>query len=266
MGSSNIGLINLIQEKLGVKVDGDFGNITKSAVESFQAKNGLSITGVVDQATADKLGVKLDSVQLTIEQVKVLSNVKDFNTLVDITKNLNLVMAKYKINTKLRVSHFIGQLLHESGGLLITKENLNYSADGLLKTFPKYFKTADKAAQYAKKGDSIANYVYANRMGNGDEKSGDGSKCKGRGYIQITGKDNYTKLSKDLGVDFLAEPTLLESPKYASLSAGWFWNTANLNALADKDDVIGITKKINGGTNGLDDRKLKVDKVKKILG
>ncbi len=202
---------------------------------------------------------------ITPLQLKTITGISDITRLADITNSINDTLNKYQINTPLRVSHFLAQLLHESGNLVYVKENLNYSTTGLVTTFHKYFLNEAAATPYARQQDKIANHVYANRMGNGDEASGDGAKFKGRGYIQLTGRDNYAALSKDTGVDFINHPEWLEQNKYAALSAGWFWNRAKLNELADKDDVLTITKKINGGTNGLDDRKSRLAKIKTII-
>lgn len=173
------------------------------------------------------------------------------------------LFAKYGVTTMLRIANFMGQLEHESN-LKPISENLNYSADGLLKTFPKYF-TKEQSLQYARQQSRIANRVYANRMGNGDESSGEGWKFRGRGFIQITGKENYFRLSNDTDIDFMHNPDLLLEEANAIISALWFWNIKGLNALADKDDVKGITKRINGGVNGLDDRIAKVENWKSKL-
>jgi len=172
---------------------------------------------------------------------------------------------KYGLNTRLRTAHFMDQIEHESG-LKPISENLNYSRDGLLITFNKYFTddilrkdgSLDKlgtATLYARQPEKIANRVYANRMGNGDETSGDGWKYRGRGFIQITGKENYLKLANDTNLDCLNNPDLLLKEANAMISALWFWNLKGLNKLADKNDIIGITKKINGGLNGIEHRK-----------
>lgn len=167
------------------------------------------------------------------------------------------VVEKFKINTALRLAHFLAQCAHESGGFKFTKENLNYSAEGLLKTFPKYFKDIETAKKYERKPDAIANRVYASRMGNGDEASNEGSLFKGRGYIQLTGKQNYTWFDKVVDEDILANPELVAT-KYPMLSAAWFWDSRKLNALADtgsSDEIVTkITKMVNGGTHGLADR------------
>jgi len=179
---------------------------------------------------------------------------------------LNDTLTKYQINTHLRISHFLAQTLHESGGFGVFKENLNYSADGLRKVFGKYFTTDDIANEYSRKPESIANRVYADRMGNGNEASGDGWRYRGMGAIQLTGKDNRISLSRALNVDFVGKDSeLLYQFPYAIESAGWYWNSRSLNADADKDDIISITKKINGGTNGLDDRKNWLTKCKTII-
>jgi putative chitinase len=167
------------------------------------------------------------------------------------------VIEKFKIDTPLRLAHFLSQCAHESGNFKFTTENLNYSKDGLMKVFGKYFPNEVLAKQYERKPNTIANRVYANRMGNGDEASQDGSKFKGRGYIQLTGKQNYTAFDKFVEEDILANPDLVAT-KYPLLSAAWFWDSRKLNALADKgksdDDVKAITKMVNGASNGLDDR------------
>jgi putative chitinase len=167
------------------------------------------------------------------------------------------VMTTFKIDTALRLSHFLAQCGHESAGFKAIQENLNYGAKGLLGIFKKYFPTEAKALQYERKPEKIANLVYGSRMGNGDEASGDGYKFRGRGYIQLTGKNNYTAFGKAINEDIAANPDLVAT-KYPLLSAAWFWSSNSLNALADKgaDDasVTAITKRVNGGTIGLPDR------------
>ncbi len=167
------------------------------------------------------------------------------------------VMSTFKIDSALRLSHFLAQCGHESAGFKAVQENLNYGAKGLLGIFKKYFPTEAKALQYERKPEKIANLVYGSRMGNGDEASGDGYKFRGRGYIQLTGKNNYAAFGKAINEDITANPDLV-STKYPLLSAAWFWSSNSLNALADKgaDDasVTAITKRVNGGTIGLPDR------------
>jgi len=164
------------------------------------------------------------------------------------------VIEKFKIDTPLRLVHFLAQCAHESGDFKATIESLNYSAKGLLATFPKYF-TAETAVLYERKAEKIANIVYANRMGNNNIS--DGWKYKGRGYIQLTGKNGYAAFDKIVPEDILSNPDLVAS-KYPLLSAAWFWNSRDLNSIADKGatdlTVTQITKKVNGGTIGLPDR------------
>jgi putative chitinase len=164
---------------------------------------------------------------------------------------------KFQINTPLRLAHFLAQCGHESGGFRATQENLNYSVKGLNVIFKKYFPTEAAAAAYARNPQKIANKVYGSRMGNGDEGSGDGYKFRGRGYIQLTGRTNYTAFGKSINEDVVSNPDMV-SGKYALLSAAWFWSNNGLNKLADGGAtdlvVTSITKKVNGGTNGLADR------------
>jgi putative chitinase len=166
---------------------------------------------------------------------------------------------------KKRAAAFLAQVAHESGGFNFVKENLNYSAKGLMGTFKKYFPTEALAKEYERKPEKIANRVYGNRMGNGDEASGDGYKFCGRGLIQLTGKQNYTKFANDLGISVDETVKYLETPEGAVSSAGWFWDTNNLNSYCDKDDFIGLTKRINGGTIGLEDRKHHYELALKLL-
>jgi putative chitinase len=167
------------------------------------------------------------------------------------------VMEKFQINTPLRLCHFLAQCGHESGNFKAVNENLNYGAKGLLGIFKKYFPTEAKAKEYERKPEKIANLVYGGRMGNGPEASGEGYKYRGRGYIQLTGKDNYAAFDKVVEENILEQPDLVAT-KYPLLSAAWFWNSRGLNTLADKGatdaEVTAITKKVNGGTIGLEDR------------
>ena len=167
------------------------------------------------------------------------------------------------INTPLRIAHFMAQIEHESN-LKPIAENLNYRASGLIRVFRKYF-TDIEAINYANKPERIANRVYANRMGNGDEKSGEGFLYRGRGFLQITGKINYFQLANDTDIDCLNNPDILLQEVNAIVSAIWFWNKKGLNKFADKDDVLTITKRINGGVNGLTHRKELLTKWKKGL-
>jgi putative chitinase len=185
------------------------------------------------------------------------------------------VIEKFSIDSPLRLAHFLSQCAHESGNFKFVKENLNYSADGLLNIFGKYFKKADGktpdkelANKYARQPEKIANRVYANRMGNGDEASGDGFKFRGRGFVQTTGKDNYSQFDKVVEDDILANPDLIAT-KYPLMSAAFFFEKNNLWKIcdggADKEDVIALTKRINGGTHGLEDRLAKFSLFNSLL-
>lgn len=170
------------------------------------------------------------------------------------TDALNQTFERFNILTPLRKAAFIGQCGHECGHFKVLEENLNYRAETLMRLWPKRFPTLEVANQYARNPKKIANKVYASRMGNRDEASGDGYRFRGRGCIQLTGHANYFHAGKALGVDFVMEPDLVATPQYAALTAGWFWSTHKCNELADASNWVGLTKKINGGTIGLQDR------------
>ena len=177
---------------------------------------------------------------------------------------LPAVLEKYSISTPLRVAHFLAQTAHESAGFTHFVENLDYSASGLENTFPKEFRTV-KAADYARNPEKIANRVYANRMGNGDEASGDGWKFRGRGMIQLTGHENYDAFSNHSGKDAIQDPDLLSEVEGAAESAAWYWLERDINKPADEDDVVMVTKLINGGTLGLDERKHLLEIAKRVV-
>ena len=189
--------------------------------------------------------------------------------------------AEFEINTPQRIAGFLAQTSHESGGYTMLTENLNYRAATLAACWPNRFAVmgADKkpikkdgklvptavANAIAGKPELIANLVYSSRMGNGPAESGEGWKYRGRGLKQLTGKDNYTRCGAALGVDFVSNPDLLLEPIYAARSAGWFWKANNLSTFADNNDILGMTKKINGGTIGLAERQAKYDKCLKAV-
>lgn len=176
----------------------------------------------------------------------------------NVMEEIPLIIEKFNIDGPLRLSHFLSQCAHESGNFKFVRENLNYSADGLRKIFPKYFPTLEAANKYARQPEKIANKVYGSRMGNGDEASGDGFKFRGRGYIQLTGKDNYAAFDKFVDDDIMANPDLVAT-KYPLTSAAFFFHKNNLWDVCDKghthDVVVAVTKRVNGGTHGLEDRK-----------
>ena len=174
------------------------------------------------------------------------------------------LLQQYEICTPLRLAHFFAQIHHESN-LKPVEENLNYSVSSLRKVFSKYFPTDYLAKEYARQPEKIANKVYASRMGNSDEKSGDGWKYRGRGFIQITGKDNYKGLKKDLKIDYVNNPNFLLTEADSMVAAVWYWTKNNLNKYADQDDIKNVTRRINGGYNGLNHRKLLLDKYKEIF-
>lgn len=167
---------------------------------------------------------------------------------------LNKLLPDYGIDTPQRVAAFLAQCAHESGNFVFLKENLNYKWASLRKVFPKYFPTDELAQQYEKQPEKIANKIYGNRMGNGDESSGDGFRYCGRGLIQLTGKNNYTAFAESIETPVEEIPTYLETFEGAVQSACWFWETNNLNQYADNNDILTMTKRINGGTIGLEDR------------
>ena len=264
LGSTGDDVVKL-QNKLGVDPIGKFGPKTEAAVKAWQSSNGLTADGIVGDGTWSKLfsestvsaptvitepapiksvgGLKLEGLRGHIPDA-VIAQIPD-------------TAAKFEINTPLRLAHFLAQCGHESGGFRLTKENLNYSAKGLNGTFKKYFPTLESAQPYERKPEKIANKVYGGRMGNGPESSGDGSKFCGRGYIQLTGKDNYTAFGKSINEDMSTNPEKVAS-SYALLSAAWFFNKNGLHKMADGgasvDTVKAITKRVNGGYIGIDDR------------
>ena len=191
---------------------------------------------------------------VSFEQLNEFFEDTDEEIIQQYVEYLNDVMEFYEINNKQRIAMFLAQVGHESGGLRTIKENLNYSADRLKVIFPKYFRGVD-TAPFAKNPEKIANRVYASRMGNGNEASGDGYRYCGRGLIQLTGKSNYQAFAQDMGWTLEDATAWLAEPEGACWSAGWFWDSRELNQWADKGDVLTVTKKINGGTIGLEDRK-----------
>ena len=247
--------VKKLQEKLGTIVDGDFGPGTEKLVKQWQTTNGLTADGIVGDGTwtkmfgATKVTAPVVSGSLKLEKLK--GHIPD-----SVIAQIPDTAAKFGITTNLRLAHFLSQCGHESGGFKAVSENLNYSADGFVKIFGKYF-NATTAAGYARNPEKIASKVYGNRMGNGNEASKEGFKFRGRGYIQLTGKENYTKFGKFIGEDIASNPDLVAT-KYPLASAAFFFNSNGLWAICDKgaDDatVTAVTKRVNGGTIGLADR------------
>lgn len=191
---------------------------------------------------------------ITLEEFQQIIKFKNDDECASWFEPLNDILDKYEICTSKRIAAFLAQCGHESANFTKLSENLNYSAEGLIKTFPKHFPTLESAYSYAHNPVAIANAVYANRMGNGDESSGDGWTYRGRGLIQLTGRLNYAKFAGAMQMNTTEATAYLNSKAGALESAAWFFYTNNLNAYADKDDIAGMTKRINGGLIGLDDR------------
>jgi len=255
--------VKLMQQKLGIEpAVTNFGPKTEAAVKAWQAAHGLDADGIVGDKTWAMIMAEGQSVPAPVETPitpvgglkldKLRGHIPDA-----VIAMIPDTAAKFQINTPLRLAHFLAQCGHESGGFRATQENLNYSAKGLNGIFRKYFPTEAAAAAYARQPQKIASKVYANRMGNGTEASGEGYKFRGRGYIQLTGKDNYTAFGKSIGEDMTANPDKVAS-QYALLSAAWFFSKNGLHKMADggaTDAVVtSITKRVNGGTIGLADR------------
>jgi putative chitinase len=255
--------VKLMQQKLGIEpAVTNFGPKTEAAVKAWQAAHGLVADGIVGPATWAK--IMGESTPIPAAPVQPVANVGGLKLdklkghIPDaVIQMIPDTAAKFQINTPLRLAHFLAQCGHESGGFRATQENLNYSAKGLNGIFRKYFPTEAAAAAYARQPQKIASKVYANRMGNGSEASGEGYKFRGRGYIQLTGKENYTAFGKSIGEDMTVNPDKVAST-YALLSAAWFFSKNGLHRMADEgatDAVVTkITKRVNGGTIGLADR------------
>jgi len=255
--------VKKLQEKLGVESIGTFGPKTEAAVKSWQKANGLKDDGIVGDATWSKLFGESAPVATVIKEDVVIPSGGPLNLeklkghIPDaVIAQIPETAAKFNITNNLRLAHFLSQCGHESGGFKAVSENLNYSADGLKKIFGKYF-PGNLNESYARQPEKIAARVYASRMGNGDESSKEGFKFRGRGYIQLTGKANYTNFTKFIGEDCIANPDLVAT-KYPLASAAFFFDSNKLWSICDKgaDDatVTAVTKRVNGGTIGLPDR------------
>ena len=259
VGSKGNDVVEL-QKKLGLKTDGSFGPKTEAAVKSWQTKNGLTSDGIITSENKSwdlMFGKKILKEDIVIPKVEGLNIDKLKGHIPDVVlAQIAETAQKFNITTNLRLAHFLAQCAHESGNFKAVSENLNYSADGLRKIFGKYFPST-LAESYARQPEKIASRVYADRMGNGNESSKEGFKFRGRGYIQLTGKSNYSNFSKFIGEDCVTNPDLVAT-KYPLASAAFFFNNNGLWSICDKgsDDVTvtAVTKRVNGGTNGLTDR------------
>jgi putative chitinase len=255
--------VKKLQAKLGLTADGIFGNGTAAKVKEWQAANGLTADGIVGDGTWSKMfGATTQQSQVIKEDVVIpvssefkLQNLKG-HVPDAVIAQIPETAKKFNITNPLRLAHFLAQCGHESGGFKAVSENVNYSADGLKKIFPKYFH-GNLAESYARQPEKIASRVYGGRMGNGDESTGEGFKFRGRGYIQLTGKQNYTNFAKFIGEDTVSNPDLVAT-KYPLASAAFFFDSNKLWSICDKgaDDatVTAVTKRVNGGTIGLPDR------------
>src|SRR5712692_1098960 len=267
-GSSGPEITNLQQKlkDLGFDpngVDGNFGPGTRDAVIAFQQSKGLQADGIAGSVTLAALGLgdgspnaDTPSSASTVAAGGLNLNGLNGKLPAAVIGQIPETALKFGITTNLRLAHFLAQCALESTGFTATVENLNYSANRLMQVFPKYFRNVDPAA-YAHNPAKIGSRVYANRMGNGDEASGDGFKFRGRGYIQLTGKNNYTSFSQFVGEDCVANPDLVAT-KYPLASAAFYFNSNNIWAICDRgaDDatVTSVTKAVNGGNTGLSER------------
>ena len=256
--------VKKIQAKLGIDPDGDFGPNTEKVVKQWQVKNGLDDDGIVGDNTWSKMfsSVAKPIVSGVLKLEKLKGHIPD-----SVIAQIPSVAAAFGITTNLRLAHFLSQCGHESGGFKVVTENLNYRLDPLVSIFKHDFDTnRDKVISVNEKAkatslighpDKIANFVYANQNGNGNEASGDGWRFRGRGYIQLTGRGNYKNFTKFIGEDVTSNPDLVAT-KYPLASAAFFFNSNKLWTIcdkgADKATITAVTKRVNGGTNGLDDR------------
>jgi putative chitinase len=253
--------VKKLQEKLGLASDGSFGPGTESKVKEWQLANGLTADGIVGDGTWTKMFGSAPVAASTASSVSIppsafkLENLKG-HVPDSVLAQIPDTAAKFNITNTLRLAHFLAQCGHESGGFKAVSENLNYSANGLKKIFPKYF-PGNLNESYAKQPEKIASRVYGSRMGNGDESSKEGYKFRGRGYIQLTGKSNYSSFDKLVDDDIVGNPDLVAT-KYPLMSAAFFFNNNSLWSICDRgaDDatVTAVTKRVNGGTIGLPDR------------
>lgn len=243
--------IKKVQKKLDIVENGIFDSEMDIIVRQWQESKGLVSDGIIGMRSW---------LMLFIDELEGIVPKNDF-------KDMNDIIFKFSINTPLRMSHFISQCHHESGGFRVKVENMNYSTRRLMEIFRKYFPTVESTIGYVGNPEKIGSKVYANRMGNGDERSMDGYRYRGRGYIQITGKNNYKLFGDSIGVDLIKDPD--EILNYSLISAAWYFSYNNINRVSDLGNglevIKRVTKIINNGTNGLQDRINQFNKIYDIL-
>ena len=257
--------VKKLQAKLGLAADGTFGPGTEKAVKKWQIDHDLNPDGIVGDGTWSKMFGSTEKVVIKEDKVITPSSPSSSGFKLDklkghipdkVIEQIPDTAKKFNITTPLRLAHFLSQCGHESGGFRLVNENVNYSAAGLKGIFGKYF-PGNLSESYARQPQKIASRVYGGRMGNGAESTGDGYKFRGRGYIQLTGKDNYTRFGKFIGEDTVANPDLVAT-KYPLASAAFFFDSNKLWSICDKGSdnatVTAVTKRVNGGTIGLADR------------
>lgn len=259
--------VEKLQNFLGLPINGIFEESVEKALKTWQKINGLKDDGLAGPATLKKMGILLES-DLTTSNSSIFKLEKLKGQIPDdVISQIPDTAKKFNITNTLRLAHFLSQCSHESGGFKSVSENLNYSAEGLKKVFGKYF-PGNLNESYAKQPEKIASRVYGSRMGNGDESSKEGWKYRGRGYIQLTGKSNYSAFDKLVDDDILTNPDLVAT-KYPLMSAAWFFDKNGIWGVCDKgsDDltITAVTKKVNGGKIGLEDRIKKFKKYYELL-
>lgn len=256
-------LVKLLQEKLGVTADGAFGPGTEKALKEWQTKNGLIADGVAGPITLSKMGIEIPIVKKEDLKLDKLKGQIPETVISEIT----MIADKFGIITNLRLCHFLAQCSTESGNFKAVSENLNYSKDGLLRIFPKYF-LGTLAESYAHQPEKIASRVYGSRLGNGDETTKEGWKFRGRGFLQVTGKQNYQILGDFLNVDLVSNPDLVATT-YPLSSAAHFFYKNNLWPICDEglseEVVTRVSRRVNGGDNGLQHRKHEFKRFEKLL-
>jgi putative chitinase len=256
-------LVKLLQEKLGVTADGAFGPGTEKALKEWQTKNGLIADGVAGPITLSKMGIEIPIVKkedLKLDKLK--GQIPDI-----VISEITTIADKFGIISNLRLCHFLAQCSTESGNFKAVSENLNYSKDGLLRIFPKYF-SGTLAESYAFQPEKIASRVYGSRLGNGDETTKEGWKFRGRGFLQVTGKQNYQILGDFLNIDLVSNPDLVATT-YPLSSAAHFFYKNNLWPICDEglseEVVTRVSRRVNGGDNGLQHRKSEFKRFEKLL-